>query len=853
MYSNNHAITVDMGVLNSRRDQIPQNVLRHEGPSCYPSPYLGMGDAKCKTEKQCRQINKELDREERRIQRLRREYDMHDFAAHGAGHDSMFMLDPSRDDEPKSRHVDFHPLMYALDRGGPTGTGPLGCTNREAGAPRVGDPHQFRINPNIRDNFHPDEEEWTLEPGSKNIAARKKDLAERRKLRIYPHMFNHQDVIARDAARSQQENDVLRATPSMSLGGVDYPIPMYFQLGTLQQPTNSGRGHNIDYDLHLRTRTKDLPEWHDVMIPKQLLLRDNVDFDMAHPVNEAIVRGSLQRDSNVLRDRQRLHAEHPPRTYGLKKGAEHADMTCSQTHRQRAQEEGIRHQQSDWYRSKALPEASLHTSVECGGASKHGGSRVVGDGCRAHARTVRVQSMVPSEARTFGGKEPDLSQMSPGDVYPSVRDQKTGFFELGPALPPPDPLLLSNVPSRLLMHRQAVTASEDREGALKLRLQSAGVPDPTQPFKEGFDGSLGTAAKEIASMAFQPLSGQAQQIAMGSDVLPRDMGPSIPASEQINGIPTGVRTGLQGVDEFHRARNSLEREQKNVVDQSLKQQHQALTQISDLRHNIAGLKQRLTESRARSQIMDVHEADERMKQATLAIGSLRDVIHAVQKRRERAMHRLKEHLTEKEYGHFETVVANHVKLMETRVRQYHKQPDDDTIEAFREPHFRGDGYIMKKGFYDFPNVGGIGNNNLKSLKIGKGVQVRLYERASRKGKVLTYVGPRRVGLLPTMWDHAVSAIEVLDKEGPHITAFDAPFFQGGRVRLPLGFHDYPDVGGIQAGKLASVWIPDRLEVTFYSRPKGEGEKVKFIGPQKLSFLPADWNKKVFGITVAERG
>jgi hypothetical protein len=847
MYANRDAITVDMGVVNHRRDELPANTLRFEGPNCYPSPFMGMGDTKCKTEKQCKQINRELDAEERHIQRLRREYDMQDFTSRA--YDTMYMLDPSRDDEPKSQHVDYHPLMYALDRGGPTGTGPMGCTNRAGGMPRVGDPALFRINPNIRDNFTPDEEQWTLEPGSKNIAARKCDLAERRKLRIYPHMYNYEDVIARDKDKSaDQMDDALRATPSMSLGGVNYPIPMYFQLGSLQQPIHQGKGHNIDYDLHLRTKSKDLPTWHDVMIPKQLLLRDNVDFDLAEPVNEAIINESLQQDSNVLRPRiayrDRLKAMHPPRVYGMRQGAEYQDMTCPQTRRQRSQEEGVRDQ---WYRLKALPVETCTCN-----RSALGGSRIVGDGCRACARKV---TMGPSESRTFGGREPNLTPQ-PGDIYPNPRDQKTGFFELGPALPPPDPLLLSNVPSRLLMHRQAITSSSDREGALKLRLQSAGVPD-TQRFKEGFNGAVGTgtAAEAIttaASGALSALPGQAQQVAAGSDGLPRDLGASIPASQRLNGVPSGIRTKLSGVDEFHRARSSLEREQKDVVDQTLQQQYQALIQISDLRHNIAGLKQLLTESRARSQIMDVHQADERIQQAVHAIGSLRDVIHAVQKRRARAMSRLKQQLTPKEYGYFETVVANRVKLMETQVRQYHKQPADDAIEAFREPHFRGDGYIMKKGFYPFPNVGGIGNNRLQSLKIGKGVQVRLYERANKKGKILTYIGPRRVGLLPTMWNNAVSAIEVLDKEGPHVTAFDAPFFQGGRVRLPLGFHDYPDVGGIQAGKLASIWIPDDLEVTFYSRPKGEGEKVKFIGPQKLSFLPADWNKKVFGITVSEK-
>jgi hypothetical protein len=92
----------------------------------------------------------------------------------------------------------------------------------------------------------------------------------------------------------------------------------------------------------------------------------------------------------------------------------------------------------------------------------------------------------------------------------------------------------------------------------------------------------------------------------------------------------------------------------------------------------------------------------------------------------------------------------------------------------------------------------------------------------------------------------------LAKGGPHITTFDAPFFQGGKFDLAVGFHDYPLVGGIGSAKLASFSIPDGIEVTLFSRPNGKGERVKFIGPQNLSFLPADWNRKVMGIKVSEK-
>lgn len=828
MFFNDESITVDMSQWNAGH-QRQQNILRAR-------PCVRTGDG-CHTTKQCLQINKELDEEERRIRQLRRRYDMTNVAPP----DTTYMIDPTRQDSPKDPHLDPHPFMYALDRGGPDGTGPLRCNNRNTPGPRVGDPALFRINPNIRDNFRPDEEEWTLQPGSQNIAARKRDLEERQKLRIYPHMYQTvEDVKAVEATHRRQENDVLRSNPSMSLGGIDYPIPMYFQLAPLNDPRRSQlpqQSQNIDYDIHLRTRSKDLPDWHDTILPKQLLLRDNVDFDLTKRINGAIIDGKVEQDWEKLQGRHNVYdlrgrkvgrlQQTDAEVTGLQ--PEHRDFTCQQTRRQRAQEEAVRAQPEQWYRS----------------------TTVLGDGCSGAPRLVEPQTM--SEKRVFGTKEVNL-RLPQGPDYPLERDEKSSFFGLGPALPPPNPMLLSNVPARLLMHRQAITASNDRDANLQLRLQTA--EDMSRGLQEGFDGGnsmmmgAGAGSPGLSQFTQDVSESISKAVKVAGQVI--NPGQVIKTSGQLQvGAPDLFSAGA-GSPEFHVARSSLEKEMKDVIKATIDHQRQALMQISDLRHVLAGLQQRIVEDRARNDAFSVAQSQQHMEQSADAIAKLREVIHAVQARRQRALGRLKEMLTEKEAGHFETVLANEVKLMEVQVKQYHAQPEDNKITAYREGHFEGDGYTMGVGFYDYPTVGGLGNNKLKSLKIGAEVQVKLYERPQRGGKVLTYIGPRRVSLLPTMWTNAVSGIEVLPKMGPVVTVFDAPFFQGGRVRLPVGFHDYPDVGGIGASNLQSIWIPDGLEVTFYSRPKGEGEKVTFIGPQKLSFLPADWNRKVFGVTVAEK-
>lgn len=708
-------------------------------------------------------ISAKLDRAERALKALRCQV-----AQQGLKEDTMYLIDPSQDDYPDGSQL-----------GGDAGPAE----------------NAFRINPNINDNFTKAEEQYTFEPGSENIARRKQDLAERRKLRIYPHMFNGEDVLRRDRARQEQQ----RLQPSC--GGVQYPIPMYFQLKSLQEPPTK-LGKNLDYDLRLRTCKSALPisnsndmemyQREPPRAPAPAAPLTSTSICGGRQINRAIVNQSLERDHNILVTNR---VQIAPNTTTAT-----PDYTCQQVNRQRQQEAAVRAQPRMWYNPTEY-------QVEA----------IVGNGCHAIKRPMVSQTM--SEQIVFD-RDVNLRPLD-NPKYPNDADMKSGFFELGPAIPPPNPLLLSDVPASLLMYKQALSGVKS---------------DARLAATEHFDGGTTPGPFTLAASVF------GEQVGTG-------MGQSAraPAGPGPTRTPAPI---VVATTEFQVARSAEEQQLKQFIQASIEQQRQALMEISDMRHLIAGLQQRLVENRALSDVFGTAGATENMDKATAAISELRGVIHLVQARRNNALTQLKGMLTDQEFGQFQTALANAVRLMEVKVKQYHEQPRDDEIETFAESHFGGDGYIMKKGFYDGPQAGL--KRGLRSLKIGRNVQVKLYERPNRQGKSITYVGPRRVVLLPTLWDNAVNGIEILSKTGPVVDCWDAPFYQGGHIRLPEGKFDYPDVGGIQSGRLASLSIPANLEVTFYSRPKFEGERIKFIGPQKLSFLPVDWNGKVFGIVVSQR-
>lgn len=742
MYFDSNGITVNVDDLNKRRDELQAQMSHYKANES--------------------NIVQQYDREKRRLNTMKCNMD--------AITDSMYLIDPSQD----------NPSLRTPDYKGPCASG--------------------RINPNHRNNFLPCEEEFTFEPGSETHITKKSILEQQRQIRIYPHMYNNEEALR----KGEEKQAKIREQPSC--GGVDYPIPMYFKLQSLQEPARRV-GENLDYDIRLKTCRTGLP--------KSVLTSEP---------NAAIINGEFQTNltgqtANTALQQQRLKQT-------VNSNAE----TCGPIIRQRAQEEAVRSQQRIWY-----------------GNGSERVDTIVGNGCKSKYSTQRITPQTMTEKNTF---EQDVN-MTPlrQPKYPREEDMKSSFFGLGPAIPPPNPLLLSTIPSSITMHDQAINSTNNQS---RLDASEAANPSTVENFENNFfDVATSVFTKKIGSFGY----GNAMSAP------PQYPNKPLPTPTNTTVIPVGPGTNNTTTTEFQTARSPEELALKQTIQLSIDQQRQALMQISDLRHSIAGLKQRVVENRAWNDAQGTTTATQQIEDAMDAISKLREIIHTIQRRRAEALERLAVMLTAQEFGYLKSVVANQIKLVEVQIKQYHEQPADNAVVAFRSSHFgcnflsnnpKSDGYIMQIGFYDAPTTGGIGAKQLKSLKIGKDVTVKLYERPGRQGKVITYIGPRRVPLLPLMWDNTVSGIEILSKSGPLIDCWDAPFYQGGHVRLPEGKFDYPDVGGIQSGKLSSLSIPDGLEVTFYSRPQFAGEKITFIGPQKLSFLPSDWNSKVFGMVVSKR-
>jgi hypothetical protein len=169
---------------------------------------------------------------------------------------------------------------------------------------------------------------------------------------------------------------------------------------------------------------------------------------------------------------------------------------------------------------------------------------------------------------------------------------------------------------------------------------------------------------------------------------------------------------------------------------------------------------------------------------------------------------------------------------------------------YTQNDFQGSAIELGYGIHNYPNVGGLGNNTLRSFKIPKNSVVYLYTKPNLKGIRLKYTGPVRVAKLPEMYQRQISSIEFVESIAQYeAICYNGQGFQGRVTALRVGMHDYPNVGGVGNHGLTSIKIPDRMIVTLYSRPQKRGDKLTYIGPVELPHLPAGWTNNVSGIEV----
>lgn len=779
--------TIDMGRLNAAKKDA----------------YL---KSPCGDLNECLMINSDLDREMNRLAALKLKYNLKDFLEP----EDMYMLDPT-DKTGTSNQVKYSPDMFNINLGVPS------CNT--AGCNTIDD-SLYRINPNVPNNFLPKDEIYTLSPGGNSLTT-KWELEEKQKFKIYPHMYS--DTV--NLINRQKEEDSTEG--GISYGGVDYPIPMRFQLRYLQQPGHKGISHNIDYDVHTKTKDKNLPEYHDKIMSRELNLRrpDAIQHNRQRGINDTdfvtntlgdtydkLAKGELR-----LRDALRKQAREVNREYGNypteqeAASAYHAYEERLQNEREDKQARDIMTQPLYWYQYKDYP------------------------------RSITTSSNVSSPFQASSVKR---------QMFPTSAAQTSGFFELGPPLPPPNPELLSAVPSEMLVNQTKLATITDAsvfevpkpENRDKFLLRTD-LDNSLNPYDIS-DTQLNNLLKSNGSTG-----GVDQPLIEGFDQIPSNY--KFPDKEsQCGDEPKTVNlidlwlakelalqrilfqmTHLRRLEPLLRRKQVQSKEVSHTININKTTMH--LEKTANLLNQLDLMNSLLTEERGR--------VIELLRNEYIARGMNG---HTIEQKMAETQKKIKMILEKRASGS-----TNNRRDFSVGGDNYIKPIPADKGVFYTQTNFQGPSIELSFGMYDFPDVGGIGNNKLASFKIPENTTLNLYEYPKKRGVKVVYNGPARVALLPARWANRISGIEFISAPPPYdAKVYSGPEYQGNVASLKPGFYDYPNFGGTLPN-LGSFTIPKELILTLYSRPNKGGQKVTYIGPFEMSKLDSGWNNNVKSLEI----
>lgn len=737
-----------------------------------------------------RRINDELDHSIKNLHDLKNKYKTED---------ANYFIDPTQG--KKSRFVDYNPNMYNIDLGTPTCMSAVCVTNDDL--------NRFRINPNVDNNWRPSEEQYTLNPKSNQLVS-KWELDQRQQLKIYPHMYSAQTDLINEANKPWKGG--------IERGGVDYPIPMRFQLRYLQQPPPASGG--VDYDVRSRNNAS-VPDSFNGQVDEWGQYQDIRSTGNCNSVNGQNSRVADPRLENVF---NRLHSGERVAKDEIRRKARSVGvydppqnwLENQQCERERQQDMAIRSQQYNWYQYKGVPR-------------------------QGETFTTRAKPQ-PTTTITRNGAPPSA--------------QKSSFFGLGPPLPPPNPELLSAVDSNLLASPKTTGSAEvdkyirEREAIVPMEtalsrydsikgLQKASlnpivlptdldwgmgnqtaINNATNLFEtkgsgvESMDGSIGSSSANRPEMNFMTN----KCLSPGGDVMEED---------QL--LPDHLNHLNHTVDPTNISNMILA---KKYAIQRIDYQ------LAHLDRLLPVTRQRQVRAKDTSHIMDIHKTT--------------DMIDQIEKTRNQL--RLTKDRINEEIGRWEGKLPNTQKVPDVPENRMYSHFFSKTAFGvglfYTEESFGGQAINLTEGFYDYPEVGGVGNNNLRSFKIPKDMIIFLYTKPQKQGIRLKYTGPARITALPARFSRQISGIELVRSAPPYeCVCFDGPAFQGAVVPLRSGFYDFPQVGGIGNRKLSSFKIPRELMVTLFSRPNKSGNKITYIGPVEIANLPVGWTNQVSGIEI----
>lgn len=749
--------------------------------------------AECKDLNQCLKINEELDREIQKLMALKRKYNLKEILEP----DDMYMLDPTKE-ECKSNHVKYHPRMFNIDLGVPT-CNTVGCNTTSDDI--------FRINPNVRDNWEAHEEQFMLQPRTNQLIA-KWELDQKQKLRIYPHMFT-------DYVQLQKESEK-PFHGGISGGGVDYPIPMRFQLRYLQQP-QSKRSQNIDYDVHIKRKDNNLPEFHDFIVDKDFTLRDRevqrcnrqrgvVD----RKLDESSYSKISKNESNIERLEQmydRMHAGDVRYRDELRKAArsvgyqdidakvfEHLQCERSKKHQKEMLDQPLYDQ-----RFKGIPQYG-ETITTRGSGSENFGLQTSGN--------ISIK------------RQTAPSQLAQGP---------SGFFKLGPPLPPPNPELLSAVDPSLLVHyTDYAKPNDERHLDVKIQMPSSSNNNSCGPLLTDRDQTLNPLQMKD-SKDTQLFQSQGGGIEGFKNVSLDDEGELQFLPEYANGEKPNLKNLLISKDE------ALQR---------IKYQIAHLNRLEPI------LRQKQIQHKETNHTIEINKSTLYMDRIQNMRKRLELLLQNIGEEREDIIKEMKTTYSPQEVQGILKESEDFLKKSNTKSQHFFHKMSQGVGLFYTETDFNGEEHELAYGFHDFPEVGGLGNNKLASFKIPKDTILTLYEYPERGGIAVTYRGPRRIRRLPSRFHKKISGIDLKAVKPPYeAECYTGKYFQGNRVPLKIGFYDYPNIGGVGNKKLESFKLPEQLIMTVYSRPNKQGEKITYIGPFELPFFTPGWVGQVSGIEI----
>ena len=766
----------------------------------------------CNDMNECLKINEELDREIQKLMVLKRKYNLTDLLEP----DDMYLLDPSRPD-CKSKHVDYHPRMFNIDLGVPS-CATAGCNTTSDDI--------FRINPNVKDNWLPDEEQFMLAPKSNQLIS-KWELDQKQKMRIYPHMFGDHIQLMKESQRPFKGG--------IERGGIDYPIPMRYQLRYLQQP-KSNASQNIDYDIHIKRKDKNLPEFHDFIVDEDLTIR-NAEVQRCNR-QRGIVDKKMVYDSRLEKSFDKLHQgeltyrDEIRKTVGKNQPSQQY-LENVQCQREKSFAKEVRDQPLYSQRYKGIPRYAQTISTRGNGSESFGlqGTESI---------SIKRQTGPSQEA-----------------TGPS------GFFALGPPLPPPNPELLSAIDPSLLVHyTQFAQPKDDRH--LDVTIQKPTTQQDLRcrnesPLLTDLDETLNPLrVNDSSTQLFSPQGGGIETFIGGGTKLditnditfekqtPKTVGNNIFRNNLIRNSSKSIDSEEQLLPQYLSGESPPDYEKallaKDLAFQRIKYQMAHLDRLEPI------LRQKQIQSKEKNRSIEINKLTLYMDRVQHVRKRLRLMTDRISEEREELLELLSKKLTPNQLQKLLQQSDDFLKEAGKNSQHFFHKMAQGVGLFYTEQNFQGEEHELAYGFHNFPEVGGVGNNKLASFKIPKNTRLVLYEHPDRQGTSITYIGPKRIQLLPSRYRNRISGIDLIADKPPYEAhCYTNKFYQGNLVKLKIGFYDYPLLGGVGPKGLRSFKLPSELIMTVYSRPEKRGEKITYIGPYELPFFNPDWDKNVSGI------